>query len=503
MENYFNKKTIVLLILLGTALFLWNKYSTTTEKMSSIQGNVYLKGDYVKDIFDLSLKEIKEMPTIEEEIIQQYEEEEEEINDETIDEVKKENLWEGKRVSLSNIVAILEKRLNECNIFLNLRERDVVGITDRKRFVQILPLFRKDIKEKVNYDKIKCFVSKYDIDNFISISRVEKELPRYLQNKNMIMVNEFLYQFTPYGTLKYILPIKRQFGSNESVVVGSLEATLINDIHRYNDSNHIIIPYKGKIYQIINNQFVDIRTGAKIEMEKLVNQFEEQLQDEQEEEYIANRIDDENGQILKSNVNDNPYYQEYQEYREKYLKLREKLQQMRESDEVDDEMEEKVNQVYKVASEEIDLQQEQEEEALPEEFFNRYLYLLNYSDIIYLVKPREVKPNFGIGEKINLMVKKHDVILRGVIPHFYFNEESKFQIEYLFLCNNDFFFRVSDDVVSELIDFRKTYGFSISKNLKYEHSCMEYQSILDQLVTANKITNAKKMDLLKRLKCLK
>lgn len=495
MENYFNKKTLVLLILLGAIIFFWNRQSKTTENMSSLSGTIYLKGDYVKDIFDLSLKEIKEMPTIEEEVIQQYEEEEVE------DEIVKENLWEGKRVSLANIVAILEKRLNDCDIYLNLRERDVVGISDRKRFIQILPLFRKDIKEKVNYDKIKCFVSKYDVDNFINISRVEKDLPRYLQNKNMIMVNEFLYQFTPYGTLKYILPIKKEFGKNESVVVGSLESTLINDIHRYNDSNHIIIPYKGKIYQIINNQFVDIRTGGKIDMEKLVNQFEEQVYEEQEEEYIANRIDDENGQILKSEVNDNPYYQEYQEYREKYLKLREKLQQMKDSEDVDDEMEEKVNKVYKVASEEIE--QEQEQESLPEEFFNRYLYLLNYSEIIYIVKPKEVKPNFGIGEKINLMVKKHDVILRGVIPHFYFNEESKFQIEYLFLCNNDFFFRLKDDVVSDLIDFRKTYGFSISKNLKYEHSCMEYQSILDQLVTANKITNAKKMDLLKRLKCLK
>ena len=496
MENYFNKKTLVLFILLSAILFFWYRQNSITENMSSVQGKVYLKGDYVKDIFDLSLKEIKEVPTIEEEVIQQYEEE---TNDETLEEVKKENLWEGKSLSLANIVAILEKRLNDCDIYLNLKERDVVGISDRKRFIQILPLFRKDIKEKVNYDKIKCFVSKYDVDNFISISRVEKELPRYLQNKNMIMVNEFLYQFTPYGTLKYILPIKKQFGKNESVVVGSLESTLISDIHKYNDSNHIIIPYKGKIYQIINNQFVDIRTGGKIDIEKLVDQFEEQVYEEQEEEYIENKIDDENGKILKSDVNENPYFQEYQEYREKYLKLTEKLQQMKDED-VDDEMEEKVNKVYKV-SEEID--QEEEQVTLPEEFFNRYLYLLNYSEIIYLVKPKEVKPNFGVGEKINLMIKKHDVILRGVIPHFYFNEESKFQIEYLFLCNNDFFFRLKDDVVSDLIDFRKTYGFSISKNLKYEHSCMEYQSILDQLVTANKITSAKKMDLLKRLKCLK
>ena len=69
------------------------------------------------------------------------------------------------------------------------------------------------------------------------------------------------------------------------------------------------------------------------------------------------------------------------------------------------------------------------------------------------------------------------------------------------MCNNDFFFRIKDDTGSDLIDFKKTFGFSISKNLKYEFSCQEYQSVLDQLVIANKITNSKKMELLKRLKC--
>lgn len=494
MNNYFDRKTMILLILLSAIIFLW-KNSSSKEYMSSVsQGQVYLKGDYVKDIFDLSLKEIKEMPTIEEEVIQTYEEEG------PIDEIT-DVIWEGKKVTLEKIVTILEKKLNQCNIYLNLKEKDVVGITDRKRFVQLLPLFRKDIKEKVDYDKIKCFVTKYDVDNFIGISKVEEVLPRYLQNKNMIMVNDFLYQFTPYGTLKYKLPIKRDINSNDSVVVGSLESTLINDIHKYNDSNHVLIPYKGKIFQIINNQFVDIRSGVKIEMEKLVDQMEEHLFEEQEEEYIENKILSENNIIKSDETPSNPYYDEFIEYKEKYSKLKDKLQQMKDTDdndnEVDDEMGNKINQVYKVTSEEL----VEEEEKLPESFFNTYIYLINHSDIIYIVKPKQVKPNFGIGEKINLMIKKHNVIIRGVIPNFYFNKESKFQIEYLFLCNNDFFFRIKDDTVSDLIDFKKTFGFSISKNLKYEFSCQEYQSVLDQLVIANKITNAKKIELLKRLKC--
>ena len=122
--------------------------------------------------------------------------------------------------------------------------------------------------------------------------------------------------------------------------------------------------------------------------------------------------------------------------------------------------------------------------------------------VVKPVKPKSVKPNFGVGEKINMMIKKHNVTLRGVIPHFYTNKEGKFQIEYLFLCNNDFFFSMNNENISELVDFRSKFGFSISKDIQYKISCQEYQSILDQLVSTNRITNAKKMGILKRLKCL-
>ena len=34
------------------------------------------------------------------------------------------------------------------------------------------------------------------------------------------------------------------------VITASLEATVIDDIHRYNDASFTIIPLKGKLYQI-------------------------------------------------------------------------------------------------------------------------------------------------------------------------------------------------------------------------------------------------------------
>jgi hypothetical protein len=320
---------------------------------------------------------------------------------------------------------------------------------------------------------IKCFTTKYDSNNFISISKVEENLPRYLQNKNMIMINDFLYQFTPYGTIKYKLPINIQNTINDSVIVGSMESTLINDINKYNDSSHILIPYKGKIYQIINNKFIDIRTGLMMDVNKLLNKYTEELNDVEED--------------IKTH--DNPYYQEQTDY----IKLKNELQKI---DEVYDEMEEKINQIYKVENDNIS------KEEQVDNFYNQYLYLLNYYDISYIVKPKQVIPNIEIGKKINLMIQKNNVTIIGVIQHFYSDHNSKFNNEYLFLCDNDFFFKIKNNIISELIDFKKTYGFSIYKGFNYIPSCQEYTSILDQLVTINRISSSKKIELLKKLKCI-
>ena len=104
-NNYFNKN-LVLFVLIGLILFLIFK-NDKTEGMSSVAtGKVVLKGDYVRDIFDLSLKEIKELPTIEEETIEKYEEQEEEdldVKDEKPSKVK----WETRNVEPSYIVNVL------------------------------------------------------------------------------------------------------------------------------------------------------------------------------------------------------------------------------------------------------------------------------------------------------------------------------------------------------------------------------------------------------------
>lgn len=484
MNKKFDTITFVLLIILVLLIFLFiikNNYKI--EGMGTVtSGKVYLKGDYVNDTFDLSLKEIKELPIVEEDVVQKYESKDNDGN--IIVE------WEKKKVRPLLIINDLEERFNECGVSINLYEKNIAGVTSKKKFIQLLPIFSKNIKNKISYQQLKCFVKKFDPENFISIVSTEKELPRYLQSKNMIIVNQYLYQFTPYGTLKYIIPVSGNVDLKESIINASLEATLINDINKYNDSNYVLIPFKGQIYKIINNEFMDIKTGKKIDIENIIGKKISEPEEEQEEEQtkLKNII---NNEANNENKNDNPYFDEFLEYRQKYFKLKQKLS--------DNQVEEEIDKIYNIKSEEE--QNIQEEMDLPENYLNKIIYLINHSGIKYIVKPNLIKPNLGVGEKINNMIKKHNVILRGVIPHFFNDNDGKFQIEYLFLCNNDFFFRMSGDNISDLFDFRKKIGFSLSKDFEHKLSCQEYKSILDQLVSANKISNAKKISILNKLKC--
>ena len=87
------------------------------------------------------------------------------------------------------------------------------------------------------------------------------------------------------------------------------------------------------------------------------------------------------------------------------------------------------------------------------------------------------------------------------MPHFYNDVNNKFHVEYLFLCDSNFYFRFSDGQLSNLLDFKKDYNFVFTKKLKYELSCLEHKTILNQLVQTNKISIARKNKILNKMKC--
>jgi len=514
-----NKNYLILLTIVF-AIIIYNYWSSKNtcknkkvkENMAILSGDIYLSGD---KIFDpkLTVKKIKQLPTIEENVINNikdsYQEEsiiDEEVGVKDVDvkdvDVKNINpTWEGKKLSLPKIAKLLVNKLKECGVSnLKIGPNDVAGIINRKRFLQLLPIFRKNIRDKINYDQIKCFITKYQPENYMVFSKIEKIIPRYMPYRNILLVNQYMYQFTPYGVLKYRVPVESYVDENDTVITASLEATVIDDIHRYNDASFTIIPLKGKLYQIKNNNFFDIKTGEKVEILSMMKEMKEKLLAEDELE-TNNKINKENDILLNTDENDSPYYEEYVEYKEKYLKLKQNVAEQEgiQSEESNTKI---VKDLYENQEQETEIDEIKENVVkLPEKFFREILYIINHDELIYTIKPKVVTPNYGPMKKVNDMIKNHDIVLRGILPHFYHGVDGKFHIEYLFLCNSNFYFIFKDGQVSELMDFYKKYSFSFSKTLNYELSCQEHRVILDQLVTSNKISGARKNMILNKLKC--
>tara|TARA_Y100000991_G_scaffold211214_1_gene193452 strand:- start:2984 stop:4531 length:1548 start_codon:yes stop_codon:yes gene_type:complete len=504
-----NKKYLILLIIIFAIIlytcFRENKPKKIKENMASLSGSVYLSGD---KITDLSLKQLKELPNIEDPIIQVFEdkfEEEEQIDEERpLDEIKPfvvQNLepnWEGKKMPLKDIANLINRKLIECGV-TNFRvgPTDVIGLKNRKRFLQLLPIIKNNIKQKITYDQIRCFITSYQPNNYINYAKQNNVIPKFLSYKNMAMINNYLYHFTPYGVIKYEVPVDSYVDTDDKVVVASLEATLIDDINKYNDSSFTIIPIKGQIYQIIDNKFYDIKTGNKSD----INTFIQRMEDRIAKESLMNDVNED--EILleeKNNIIDSPYYEEYVAYREKYYKLR---NQVTEGEELDENSNVRIaKDIYNVDDENVNTDEMKENiVSLPEKFFSTILYLIYYDEIYFSVRPKLVTPNYGPMKKVNELIVKHDITLRGVLPHFYHGTDGQFHIEYLFLCNSNFYFIFKEGSVSNLMDFEKRYSFGFSKQLKYELSCQEHKIILDQLVSSNKITANRKNIILTSLKC--
>lgn len=521
-----NKNYLILLIVI-LAIIAYNcfKKEKTTENMNTVSGSIFLRGDKLEDVYNLSVAQVKQIPTIDKKIKKYINLAKDEIDEETDDEideqiqetVEEENvkpldpIWEEKRMPAEKIVKILQKRLDECGITnLKINLKDVIGLRNRKRFIQLLPIFRDDIKKKINYDQIKCFISKYEPDNYITIAKTQSVLPRYLPYRNLVMINNFLYQFTPYGVLKYSLPKNPKVDDNDSVVIGSMEASLINDVNKMNDSSRIIIPLKGKLYQIRKGKFFNIRTGEHVDIIGMIRRLYKKRMAELKKKRMESKrkLLAEEEQMEEEDYRYYKYYDEYIEYKNKYLNLKEKYDR-RESD---FEEEEETLDLKKKVLGNYDEEQDEEMDSmkkkliakkakLPEEFFRRTLYVINHEKEMYIVKPKRIIPNMGLGKPVNAMIKKHDIIIRGVMPHFYNGVDGKFHITYLFLCNNNFYFTFNDGRVSRLQDFRKDFNFFFSRSLKYELSCLEHRTILNQLVETNKISVSRKNAILNRMKC--
>jgi SNF2 family DNA or RNA helicase len=189
-------------------------------------------------------------------------------NDETIQETKqselKEVIWENKLLKLEDVIQKLKDSLKECGVNdLTLEKTDFTVINSRKRLIELLPVTK--LLDKINYNQIQCFVSKFDPENYLVISKTITNVPKILRPKNIIIVNNILYNSTPYGVVKYKIPLLLDYIGLDSLNA-SIECGVLNDFNTYNMSSDTIFHLEGKIIQkhgveniAIYTKFVDSR----------------------------------------------------------------------------------------------------------------------------------------------------------------------------------------------------------------------------------------------------
>jgi len=125
-------------------------------------------------------------------------------------------LWENKLLNINDVIIKLQNSLNECGVSnFSLEKNDFNVIDSRKRLIELLPVTK--LLDKITYDQIKCFVSKFEPDNYLVITKSVTTVPKVLKPSNIIIVNNILYKSTPYGVIKYIIPKLSNFKGLDSL----------------------------------------------------------------------------------------------------------------------------------------------------------------------------------------------------------------------------------------------------------------------------------------------
>ncbi len=184
----------------------------------------------------------------------------------------KEIIWENKLLKLDDVMDKLKSSLNECGVNnINLEKSDFDVIDSRKRLIELLPVTK--LLDKVTYDQIQCFVSKFDPENYLVIGKTISNVPKILRPKNIVIVNNMLYQSTPYGVIKYKIPLLGNFAGLDSLNA-SIECGIINDFNIFNMSTDPIFHLDGKIIQKRGDKFVDIKNNDNYEITDINNKIE-------------------------------------------------------------------------------------------------------------------------------------------------------------------------------------------------------------------------------------
>jgi len=181
-------------------------------------------------------------------------------------------LWDGKMTTTNTVINNLKKEWANCGFYgFDLKPNDLSIINSKKRLIELLP--STNMIGKLDYQKIKCFVNKYDPENYVVISKTITNVPKILKPVNIIIVNNMLYQSTPFGVLKYQVSRLSNLNKNTSLNA-SIESSVINEYNIFNSSFNPIFIINGKILQKIQNKILDLKNNDEYIFRNINNKIE-------------------------------------------------------------------------------------------------------------------------------------------------------------------------------------------------------------------------------------
>lgn len=394
-------------------------------------------------------------------------------------------LWENKPVNINIVINNVKQLFSSCSVSnIQLEKEDFTVIDSRKKLIELLPVTK--LLDKITYEQIQCFVNKFDSENYLVVSKSISNVPKILKPKNIIIVNDYLYQSSPYGVLKYKIPQLAQFKGLYSLNA-SVECGILNDFNTFNTTGESIYHIEGKIIQKQGDQFVDIKNNDKYEISNIVMKINSLDASTKSANKIVEKMVDVGG-IIELNVSDS-----------KNLKIidTKTFLPVINTQSILQTPNQPVSQTTGQTQTKL-FGFNEGNKSIPTS--NDIVSLFEYDGIIYMAEKSQVKPNSLLAQKINNVLEKNKLVIMGVIPHFYYVNNS-FNYRLIFILNDDFYIWVNKDVVSDIIDIKKEWNISFNQNVPDMIQCDDLKTILEQMEKASVINKDRASMIINNYKC--
>lgn len=117
------------------------------------------------------------------------------------------------------------------------------------------------------------------------------------------------------------------------------------------------------------------------------------------------------------------------------------------------------------------------------ELIKNLVSIFEYDGIIYMTESDIVRPFSNWAIKVNKLLDKTKLSIKGVIPHFY-HIDNIFNYRLIFILSDDFYIWVNKEDVSDILDIKKDWDITFNTNIPDISDillCDDLKSILEKM----------------------